>query len=685
MNLNSEIFICSIFLFLSSLLLWLSSTTYVNLEKRDRSATFTICILISASALFGFFSWIGEFGLLQVSEYPAVYFFPGIFGLILIPFGWFFIILWFVGFLKQKRIYRFIFQILILIQIFAYIFFIYWARRFDWNLSLFNFWNAVSFEFRLSYIIYILVCILIPIVALKSFRISKQILPEIARQKAVPYLSCISLLLFGVLILVFFLFLGKGLGISEDPVLEMQKRPVLFYGFLIGIQLFVTAAILVLGKALISYEVFTGRILPKMSLKQEWRNATLGFLGLSGIYTFLALLKIQKIELFLCISYVYIASRTYLLKRNKDLRLTENSILRSIMVPDEVSKIPTEEEGNIQIRFQKSFEILCSKILETSKAFFVNENRIPFIPDLFLQFPNQSDPTKNLEFKYSNIIFEKNDIAYLSDENIFGYVLCIKVENDHSGNGFLFLGQKVDGGLYAEEEIEIAKAAVAWMLNSLFVESNSQTLSSLQRKHMEEQKIADYRTRQILHDEILPDIHSSILELSQVSSIQVISEQIQLLTDLHKKVSGFLRELPDTSLEIQRLGLIDALVRLTGSEFETSWFEWEYDSILKENFPITKPEILEILFYACREAIRNAVRYSGEGNDKKVSVSFKKREGILIQIRNKILRKEASLLESAGQGLRIHSALLKVFGGYLTLEFLNTTDAVVEIFLPFQK
>ncbi|TGM53460.1 ATP-binding protein [Leptospira adleri] len=685
MNLEPEIFICSLFLFQSSLLLWLSSTTYVNLEKRDRSATFTIGILISASFLFGFFSWIGKFGLFEVSGYPAVYFFPGIFGLILIPFGWFFIILWFVGFLNHRRIYRWIFRFLIIAQVFAYGFFIFWTRKFDPNISLFEFWNIVPFSFRLSYLIYILICILVPIVALKSFRISKQILPEIARQKAVPYLSLTSFFLFGVLILVFFLFLGKGLGISADPVLESQRRPMLFYGFLIGIQLFVAAAILVLGKALISYEVFTGRILPKISLRSEWKNAILGFLLLSGIYAAFASVGFQKIELFLCASYVYIFSRTILLKKNKDLRLKENSILRSIMIPEEISDRRTSDGKEIQIRFQRSFEILCSKILETSKAFFINDSRIPFIPDVFLQFPKTAESSQKIEFKYSNLVFNGEGLAYLSDENPHRYVLCLKVENDHSGAGFLFLGQKVDGGLYAEEEIEIAKAAIAWMLNSLFVESNSQTLSSLQRKHMEEQRIADYKTRQILHDEILPEIHSSILELSQIPSNTIISEQIQILTGLHKKVSGFLRELPDTSLEIQRIGLIDALIRLSGSEFETSWFEWNYDSKLEKKFPITKPEILEILFYACRESIRNAVRYSGEEKEKKISISFLEKDGILIRIVNNISKKETRVLETAGQGLRIHSALLKVFGGFLTLEFLNMTEAIVEIYLPSQR
>ncbi|WP_061248963.1 ATP-binding protein [Leptospira alstonii] len=687
MNLKPEIFICSVFLFLSSVLFWLASITIVNLERRDRSATFTILILIIASFLFGFFSLVGESGLLEISNYPVYYFLPGIFCLILVPFGWFFIVVWFVGFLREKIIYRTIFGILLFSQVFSFLFLINWSRKFFINVSLFHFWNIVPFSFRLSYLIYILICIVVPIISLSSFKISKSILPEIARKKAVPYLKTVSFLLLGVFILVFLLFLGGGLGFFEDPILQSVRdgQPSFFYGILIGIQTLIVLSVLVIGKALVSYEVFTGRILPKISLRKEWRNAILGFSIISAIYILLAAIGFFKIELFLTASYVSILSRTFILKKNKDLRIKENSILRSIVTSEEISENPSSDIQEIRDKFQKSFETLCSSILETSKSLFVNESRIPFIADLYLEYPKRENYSKQNTFKNKNLFFEKDNIAYLDDENFSGFVLCLKVESDHSGEGFLFLGQKVDGGLYAEEEIETAKSVIVWILNSLSIESNSQTLSFLQRKHMEEQRISDYKTRRILHDEILPEIHSSILSLSGNKSEETIPEQIKLLTDLHKKVSGFLRELPDTSLEIARLGLIDALIRLTTSEFDASWFLWNYDPELKDKFPITKLEILEILFYACRESIRNAVKYSGEVIRKPVSISFEEKNGILIRIRNSVEINKNDSIESAGQGLRIHSALLKIFGGYVTLDFLNTQEALVEIYLPEDK
>ncbi|WP_061245848.1 hypothetical protein [Leptospira noguchii] len=725
MNFNLEILICSVFFYLSSILLWLASTTIVNLEKRNWPATFTITILIVVSMLFGFFSWIGELGILKILNYPAVYFFPGILGLILIPFGWFFIIVWFLGLLKvnysvfqnfpngfgktnilnllfinlkyrsvkiyfgKTVYYKLCILLLLFSQIFAIVFFLNWSRKFTIDISIFNFWNVVSFSFRLSYLFYILICISIPVVALFTYRTSKKILPEIAKNKAIPYLKTISLLLLGVVILVFFLFLGGEIGIIEDPVLKLFIDPIPFYVFLIGIQFLVSVAVLTLGQALISYEIFTGKILPKIGLRREWRNANLWFLLITLLYFIISSLGFSKIELFLVGSYIYNVSRTSLLKKNKELRLVKSSILNSIITTEKNTEIVT---SNLKEKFQRPFNILCSDILETSSALFISKSRIPFVADIILTYPIDLEKTKNIDydiFKKKNIIFEKENITYLEEDDVSDFVLCLKVLNDHSGEGLLFLGQKENGGLYAEEEIETAKAAVSWILASLFVESNSLTLSSLQKKHIEEQRISDYKTKQILHDEILPEIHSSILILSQLKKDVIFSEQIQLLTNLHKRVSNFLRELPDTGLEIQRLGLIESLIRLTGSEFETSWFYWDFDPDLKHRFPITKPDVLEILFYACRESIRNAVKYSDESTYKKISVVFLKNEedkkGIVIRIKNKIKTSGTQVLESAGQGLRIHSALLKIFGGYLTLEFLNTDEALVEIFLPEDK
>ncbi|TGK35980.1 ATP-binding protein [Leptospira gomenensis] len=686
MNLTPEILICSLFLFLSSVLLWLGATTAVNLERRDGSATFAISILGVSSLLFGFLAWIGRIGLFAISALPALYFFPGIFCLILIPFGWFFIIVWFLGKLRKWNVYRFFFALLLFSQFFAFVFLPVWSSKFNINISLFTFWYSIPFSFRISYLIYIGFCIFIPVVSLYYYETPSKILLDTARIRAVPYLKTVSLSLSGVLVLVSLLFLGGETKLIPDPVQQSARNPVLFYGILIGIQSLILFAVLVLGHALISYEIFTGRILPKISLRKEWRNAVLGFFTLCVIYVLSASFRIPiaTVEIFIAISYSTILTKTFVLYKNKRLRMERNAVLSSILISEDNS----ENYVDIEDRFRRSFDLLCSDILETSKALFVNESKIPFVTDLYLRFPAGNGSFETVR-KYFGREADRNEILYLDESDSSEYVLCLRIEHEHSGIGLFFLGKKIDGGLYAEEEIEIARSAASWILHSLFLESNSLTLSSLQRKHMEEQRILDYKTRQMLHDEILPEIHSSILTLSQNENEPAFKDQIRILTDLHKKVSSFVRELPDTGLEIGRLGLIETLKRRVDAEFDPKRFDWNFDPKLNLKFPISSPETLEILFYACRETIRNAAKHSGKNETNKIMISFfeNDKRGILIRVKNTIEtdKSQSPSVASTEQGLKIHSALLKIFGGYLTLEFLNANEALTEIFLPEQN
>lgn len=146
-------------------------------------------------------------------------FFPGILGLILIPFGWFFIIVWFLGLLKvnysvfqnfpngfgktnilnllfinlkcrsvkiyfgKTVYYKLCILLLLFSQIFAIVFFLNWSRKFTIDISIFNFWNVVPFSFRLSYLFYILICISIPVVALFIHRTSKKFYLKLPKTK----------------------------------------------------------------------------------------------------------------------------------------------------------------------------------------------------------------------------------------------------------------------------------------------------------------------------------------------------------------------------------------------------------------------------------------------------------------------------------------------------------------------
>ena len=80
--------------------------------------------------------------------------------------------------------------------------------------------------------------------------------------------------------------------------------------------------------------------------------------------------------------------------------------------------------------------------------------------------------------------------------------------------GALLIGEKQDGGLYSQEEMETAQATGERIVHLLAGEQMMRRLMELQRKRTAEQRVMDLRTRRTLHDEILPALHLAVLQLS---------------------------------------------------------------------------------------------------------------------------------------------------------------------------
>ncbi len=116
--------------------------------------------------------------------------------------------------------------------------------------------------------------------------------------------------------------------------------------------------------------------------------------------------------------------------------------------------------------------------------------------------------------------------------------------------GLLLLGEKSDGGLYAQEEIELARAGGERLLDSLAATSLAQRLMALQRQRFIETQVLDQQSRRTLHDEILPSLHAAMLSLSAEHA-----EAVTQLTDVHRRVSALLREMPSgLTSDVGKLG-----------------------------------------------------------------------------------------------------------------------------------
>jgi signal transduction histidine kinase len=237
--------------------------------------------------------------------------------------------------------------------------------------------------------------------------------------------------------------------------------------------------------------------------------------------------------------------------------------------------------------------------------------------------------------------------------------------------GVLLLGEKADRGLYTQEEIEIARASGERLIDTKASAEMARRLMALQRQRMAESQVLDRRTRRALHDDILPRLHAAMLTLNNASG-----DVLALLTDVHHQISDLLHEMPTTTAsEVNRMGLVDAIRHAVDDELGESFdhITWQIEP-RAEREAIRIPSLTaEVLFYATREAIRNAARHGRDAEGDRplqleLTVDWCDGLQILIKDNGVGLGAVGASGSGSGSGLSLHSTMMAVVGGALTVE-----------------
>jgi signal transduction histidine kinase len=179
----------------------------------------------------------------------------------------------------------------------------------------------------------------------------------------------------------------------------------------------------------------------------------------------------------------------------------------------------------------------------------------------------------------------------------------------------------------------------------------------------------------VLHDDVLPQLHAALLHLN---SLECSSAAAGLLADAHRQLAGLLRALPaGREPVVAGLGLIDALRRLASGEFARAFDEvdWGVDPKAEAAAQGLPPLAAEVLFYAAREAMRNAARH-GRGGSEGAALSLRISADWEANCLRLVVEDNGVGLagqgggerENGGQGLALHSTLLAVVGGTLSVE-----------------
>lgn len=664
------------------MLLWLGLTVLLNSRGRAWGNVLAGIGLLLGGAFFLAHSAALDFSLEALLDgSPGWWMFVAL-PLLALPFGWMVLMLWSCGFWddpKSRLARRARFPLYLGVALFIALaaLCIYGAPHADrspfgdlkpGNGATYRSIRAIS----LLYPPFLLLCTATALYALSRPVPSGKMMTEEARRRARPYLLISSLVQvtgsIGVgIALVLFGYLS-----FSTPLYSLYSQ---FSGWLDLADLMmatgVSVAVMLLGKAIVSFEIFTGKILPRRGFLRQWRPVVVlaaCYASLLSLSLGFELRPIYPILLTTALMSGFLAVFSF--RTSADREGATRAIAPFVASQHLTQGLLSGDAAPLQRALDEPFRALCEEVLGASRAVLIARGAhatlcgaprlyppsLPFNPAWTLivaamDAPEHEaralpadcgmnylvplgeialKPTKNEGFSaISNNVSAsaaanspvQQSRATKNESDTFAAAISTKNQAGENGAplGALLLGPKRDGGLYTLEEIEIARATGQHLLDSQAGATLAARLVELQRHKLAQVQVLDRGARRTLHDDILPLLHGALLDLSgQNSTKNGAQNAISLLTEAHKAISDLLREAPTSDSPLARRDFFAALRREIETEmagaFETIGWQIAPDA---RDFAANLPPLLaDTLFFAAREAVRNSAKYGrgGEGS-----------------------------------------------------------------------
>ena len=702
-------------LFNAILLIWLGLSVLLNAERRVTGIFIASSGLLMGGAFFIGHTAILDRGLLALDLGMMFWWTVVLFPAVILPAAWYGVTLWYSGGLEpnsdlMRRHLPGIVLILSLLAgglIVAILGLILLVNIFDATPAAGLIRQVVRVEVvgiplvSVGYSVFVLACILLSLDALRRPGPSLRVMGNQARARARPWLVGASL---GLLLVS--LIVG-----ATAQFTVVNLREFTFYVYYINninllsvvdliTALIISGVILSLGQAVVAYEVFTGKTLPRRSLVRHWRRAVIlavvyGVLVGGTVVFNVRLIYSLLLTAMMMTGFFALASwRTY----SERHRYLENlrpfvagpALYDQLLDPDDSPTASLEASSH-------PFEVLCTELLGTERAFLVPiGSMVPLVgPPLTYPAGLALSSAAVAELAEQATLYgthvEAHMLANNSNGHYGGAQLSVPLWQEEQLIGLLLLGPRLEGGLYTEESITIARDGGERLLDNLASAEMARRLMDLQRQRLAHSQVVDRRSRRVLHDDVLPYLHTAMLSLSSAEPSDGVTEAMNLLTQAHQEISDLLHEMPTGAApEIGRLGFVEALRRTIDEELAASFDEvvWEITPAGETTAAEISPLSAEVAFYAAREVVRNSAHY---GRDETETEPFCLKVGmdrpdndlqITIEDNGVGMDNTQHLPGGSGHGLALHSTMMAVVGGRLATESVPHEYTRVTLTLP---
>ena len=673
------------------LLVWLGLTVVLNAERRTWGAWLAGGGLLMGAVFFISHSAILGFGFTLTNRNVGLWWNVGWVPVVALPLVWYVLMLWYSGYWDNPNgalHKRQVIWVWITMSMAALLLLLLAIAN---PLPSYDQVTTLTLSSTLSiagvpllvliYPFYIILCILLSMDALRRPGPSARVMGELARQRARPWLAATALVLLSVSLLVAWAMLWI-ISNAYNPQIFFQNAYIVGW-FDLAIGSLIGVAVLLVGQAVVSYEIFTGKTLPRRGLVRQWQRAIVLAVGIGALVSLSITVSLRPIYSLLIVTVIMTVFYGLLSWRSYTERERYIDNLRPFVASQGLfDQLFTPLSANLPpINMQSPFNALCSDVLGTRRAFLIALGPLaPLVGPPLCFPPNASTEALPAIHTLLKDVHTPQPEAIPIDAQIYdGAAWAVPLWSARGQIGVLLLGNKLDGGLYTQEEIEIAQTSSERLIDTKASAEIAQRLMTLQRQRLAESQLLDQRARRVLHDEVLPQLHTSMLKLVSENSKPNggPSEAVALLADAHAQISDLLREMPTTSLpEISKLGLIGALRLLVQEEYGQAFEEvrWHITPQAERQAQEVSPLTAEVLYYASREVIRNASRHArteSRLHPLHLDIHVDWRQGLRVEIEDDgvgVPNEASEESRHGGQGLALHSTMMAVVGGELSIE-----------------